>query len=288
LRTLLEKLESNREESETNEEPGTDEDEGIRARLLEIGEICADYNRKGALDLLSEIKKCSKETRAVLDRITDHLLQSDFEEAERTAEEYAAVLQAKSGGLLSREIEGLDMAKGLERYNGDEKTYLRLLRSYAASVSSMLDAIETVSDDKIGEYKIKVHGIKGTSLDIFAEQAGKKAKELEEAAKAGDIGYIKDNNRAFIETVRKLISDIENLISNLDAENPKPKKDKPDEEALAKLLAACKDYDVDRADEAMEDIEQYQYESDSGLTESLRECIDRMDFGKIIAILSGK
>ena len=288
LRTLLEKLESNLKEARTREEYSTDENvEDLQSRLLEIKGMCADYNRKGALDLLSEIKKCSKETKAVLDRIMDHVLQSDFEEAERTAEAYAAVLQGKSGGLLSREIAGLDIAKGLERYNGDEKTYLRLLRSYAASVGSMLDTMETVSDDKIGDYKIKVHGIKGTSLDIFAEEIGKEARNLEEAAKAGNIDYINNNNLVFIETVRKLISDIENLISNLDAENPKQKKDKPGDEALSKLLAACKDYDMDKADEAMEDIEQYQYESDSGLAESLRECIDRMDFTKIIKILSG-
>ena len=192
----------------------------------------------------------------------------------------------KGAQLLNREIAGLDMAKGLEQFNGDEKTYLKLLRSYTVSIRSMLDEIETVSKEKIDNYKIKVHGIKGTSLDIFAEQVGKDAAELEKAAKAGDIDYINSNNPAFLEAARKLVSDIEDLISNVDAENPKPKKDKPDDETLSKLLAACKNYDIDEVDAAMEEIEKYQYESDDGLVDWLRECIDRMDLSQIFQKLS--
>ncbi|MCL2006031.1 MAG: PAS domain-containing protein [Planctomycetaceae bacterium] len=87
LRTLIEKFATNQEES------GVDDDmAGLRGKLLTIQEMCANYDRKGALELLSAVKNCSQETREILDRIKEHVLHSEFEEAEREAAAYANVL----------------------------------------------------------------------------------------------------------------------------------------------------------------------------------------------------
>ncbi|MCL2690231.1 MAG: response regulator [Chitinispirillia bacterium] len=67
--------------------------ERLRNKFLAIKEMCADCSRKGALDMLSRIGHCSKETKAALDRIKKHVLQSEFDEAESAAGEYARVLQ---------------------------------------------------------------------------------------------------------------------------------------------------------------------------------------------------
>ena len=67
--------------------------ESLRNKFLAIKEMCADCSRKGALDMLSRIVNCSKETKAVLDRIKEHILKSDFNEAESAAIEYARILQ---------------------------------------------------------------------------------------------------------------------------------------------------------------------------------------------------
>ena len=55
---------------------------------------------------------------------------------------------------------------------------------------------------------------------------------------------------------------------------------------LEKLLAACRDYDLDGVDKAMAEIEKYQYEADGGLVVWLREALDRMDFMQIVEKLS--
>ena len=290
LRALLKKLESNRDDY------GTDEDiEDLQNKLLAIKKMCGEYNRKGTLDIISEIKSYSKETKAVLDKIMEYVLHSDFEEAENAASAYAADLAAANAPdesqLFDKEIDGLDIVKGLERYNGDERMYLKLLRSYADNVRSMLDVIENFSGDDLPEnglnnYRIKVHGIKGISLDIYAEQIGKEAAGLEEAAKAADLIYIENNNGAFTEKARKIAADIDAMLSSMDAENPKPKKDKPDNETLLKLYTACKGYDMDGADAAMAEMEKYQYDSDDGLAEWLRDNIDRMNFTQIVKKLS--
>ncbi|MCL2102073.1 MAG: response regulator, partial [Fibromonadales bacterium] len=259
LRALLKKLES---KQETN---CADEDiESLRKKLLIVQEMCEDYNRKGALDILEEIKKnCSKEMRAILNNITELVLHSEFEKAQ-------------------------SILKGLERYEGEVKTYLKILRSYAANTSSLLDSIENFNEAQLADYEIIVHGIKGASYDIFAEQIAASAKDLEKAAIIKDLGYINKHNPAFFEITRNFIYYIENMLSAIDAENPKPQKDKPDEKALSKLLAACKIYDIDEVDAAMAEIDRYQYVSDNGLANWLRENADIMNFTQIVEKLSDK
>jgi len=188
--------------------------------------------------------------------------------------------------LTSYEIEGLDIEKGLERYNDDEKTYIKVLRSYSASVRSMLETIGNVNEENLYNYRVRVHGIKGTSLDICAEPMSNSAFELEKASSARDFDFIEKNNPAFIEQANKLVSDIDQFIARIAAENPKPKKDKPEAKMLARLLIACKDFDMDATDNAMEELEKYQYEADDGLTEWLRENVDRMDLKEIAKKLS--
>jgi len=209
-----------------------------------------------------------------------HVIQINVDESESMA------FNQTGSSLSNKKITGLDIAKGIERYSGDEGTYLKVLRSYAASVRSMLSTIANVSEDDLQDYKIKVHGIKGASLDIFSEQIGKSAAELENAAKSGDFAYISKHNSAFLHAARKHVDDLDNMLSAIDAENPKPKKDKPDGELLSKLLTACTAYDLNEVDAAMEEIEKHQYESDGGLSDWLRENVDMMDFEQIVQKLS--
>jgi HPt (histidine-containing phosphotransfer) domain-containing protein len=76
----------------------------------------------------------------------------------------------------------------------------------------MLSEIENFNEETLFDYRIKVHGIKGACLDIYADQVGKEAKALEDAAKNGDIEYITKHNPAFLESAKKLLSDIENML----------------------------------------------------------------------------
>jgi len=179
------------------------------------------------------------------------------------------------------EIPGMDTAKGLNRFNGNENVYIDVLRSYIAGVSSMLDSIETFNADAISDYVIKVHGIKGTSFDIFAEQVAKEAKDLEEAGKSGDLEFIRAHHAAFMENARNLVSGIKETLKKIELKGNKPLKEMPDIKILKKLIDACNDYDMDGADAAMAELEEYRYESDNDLVGWLRDCIDSMQYEKI-------
>jgi len=179
------------------------------------------------------------------------------------------------------EIPGLDIETGLKRFDGNEKVYIDVLRSYTAGVNSILDKIEIFSEDTLADYIIRVHGIKGVSFDISAEQIAKEAKELEEAGKVNDINFIKERHPIFIKQARSFIAGIEETLKKLDAKSEKPLKEKPDIKIFKKLINACNDFDMDGADEAMAELEKYKYESDNDLIIWLRERINRMQFEEI-------
>ena len=201
----------------------------------------------------------------------------------------SGVIDRRSGidrRLADTKLAGLDIQRGIERFGGDEETYMGVLRSYAFNTLPLLDSIEHFSDDDLPEYAITVHGIKGSSRGVLADMVGDSAELLEKAAKSGDVIFVRKHNAEFIAAARKLIRDIEEMLAENDNRAPKSKKDKPDEGALSRLLAACRDFDLDAADEAMKEINQFEYESDDGLAAWLHDKNESMSFKDIVERLS--
>ena len=281
LHDLLAKL----EQTGDSKAHSTDDVKDICGKMQAIGEMCADYNRKGVNEIISGIKQCSRKTSEILAIIEAYILHSDFDEAGQTAIEYAKDLSSVDYHLYNREITGLDITRGLERFEDDEEAYVKALRSYAASTRQTLGEISTVSDETMDTYKINIHGIKGASYDICAFKVGKLAEDLENAVDAGVTGFIYDHNSVFLEITEKLIGDIEDLAAAIAMENPKPKKDKPDEAVLGKLMIACENYSMDDVDAAMDELEKFEYEDDEGLVANIRKYVDLMQFKQIVKLL---
>jgi len=189
--------------------------------------------------------------------------------------------------LMESKIDGLDIPEGLKRYNGDEKVYLNILRSFIAEVRSKLDILENFDGDDLNEYKITVHGIRGASHDIFAYRIGAMTGDLESAVDDNDIDYISKSNPAFISALRKLLTDLDELFCEINTGITKPVKEKPDNEILLRLLSACKEFCLSDAEAAMKEIDEYQYKKENDLVDWLRGNIDMMNFSVIVERLSG-
>jgi len=76
----------------------------------------------------------------------------------------------------------LDVEKGIQRFGGDRESYMQILRSFTASARSLLTSVRGVTEDNLANYAINVHGIKGSSRSIFADNTGNMAEDLEKAA----------------------------------------------------------------------------------------------------------
>jgi HPt (histidine-containing phosphotransfer) domain-containing protein len=188
--------------------------------------------------------------------------------------------------LLNKKIDGLDVSDGIGNMGGDVKAYIQVLHSYAINVRSQLPAIESVNETTLAKYKIIVHGIKGTSYYIGAMELGDISKDLEQAADKGKLSYIKERNPVFLETAKLLIDSLDELFFDIEIENPKPIKESPDKATLAKLLDACKSFNMDDLDMAVEELERYKYESDDGFMDWLHETLSTMDLRQIAAKLN--
>ncbi|MFP3090812.1 response regulator [Treponema sp. TIM-1] len=112
-------------------------------------------------------------------------------------------------------VEGIDLAAGMERYmNGF--VYLEILRSYAATMPDFLETLRDVSRETLDRYIITVHGIKGTSYQICAGEAGREADILETAARAKDWKTIEDRNGNFIKTMERLLQNLDRFLTELE------------------------------------------------------------------------
>ena len=187
---------------------------------------------------------------------------------------------------LDNGIAGINIQKGLMRFNGDKEAYLTVLRSYAKNTPPLLEAIGEFDPDSIIEYNTIVHGLKGSSSAICAEEIAGMAGVLENAAINGDYSYIAANNANLVGSIRNLITTINNVIAEIDTCSHKPVRSSPDVKTLERLCQACINYEMIDVDAALDELEAFDYESDGELVVWLRENVEVMNFNEIVERLS--
>ncbi|MDR2351979.1 MAG: response regulator [Deltaproteobacteria bacterium] len=185
--------------------------------------------------------------------------------------------------LANFNVEGVDLLEGLNRMGGDSGLYLEVIEAYVKYTGKILDQIkEPPLEDKLKDYAVLVHGIKGSSLNIGANLVGREAETLEHAAKAGDLQKVLANHDKFIEDAERLVVNFEAYLDSLAppaAEMDTLKVPSPD--LLKKILVACGDFDIDSMEAAMAELEKYQYENQSDLVPWLREQLDNLEYDTI-------
>jgi signal transduction histidine kinase/CheY-like chemotaxis protein len=260
-------------------------EDDMRAYIIHIHTIKTSLANIGKLDLSAVALKLEQAARNKILEITlpetplfFRSLRTYLDELESTENERDIITVPP---VLNREITGIDIVKGFRQMNNDEAAYVQVLRSYTDNVRAMLTSIQTFDEKEITKYQVTVHGIKGTSLYVYAEPVGRKAEALEKAAKAGDVDYINENNPTFLTTAIKLIDDLDEMLAEYETEHPRLIKPKPDEAILKSVLDACKRFDMDDLDTAMEEVGRYQYDADDGLADWLRESVNNMELTKI-------
>jgi CheY-like chemotaxis protein len=198
----------------------------------------------------------------------------------KTTGESAAEASVTTGVFNGKVLAGIDIPKGLERCQSD-RIYLDILRSYAGSMPGFLNTLGDVSPENLGAYAVTVHGIKGASYQICADEAGRQAEVLEKAAKAGDWETIKKNNGIFIRTMETLLASLRDFLTQTEEKGDKPLLPAPDRELLSRMLAACKEYNITVMEDLLMELEKYSYESGGDLIIRLRRHIDNLDYEEI-------
>ena len=183
--------------------------------------------------------------------------------------------------LKDLHISGLDITLGLARFGGDVDAYIDVLRSYTANTRRLLVSIEYNDGIIPTDYMIIIHGIKGSSRSIFANEIAIAAELLEKAYARGDFGYVTTHNSEFIKNLDVLISELEKTLTDIAGADKRNTIKKPDPGVLDDLLLACESYDMNKIALALNKLEKYDYEYDNEIVIWIRENVDLMNFTDI-------
>jgi HPt (histidine-containing phosphotransfer) domain-containing protein len=107
----------------------------------------------------------------------------------------------------------MDIRKALELFSGDEEVLAEVLRSYAKNTRPLLADLNRYLDaENLVDYAIAIHGVKGSSYGICAQDAGEAAETLEMVSKMGDLAIVRDGHPAFINTVESLLNALDKVL----------------------------------------------------------------------------
>ena len=140
------------------------------------------------------------------------------------------------------QIEGLSVQTGLDRVSGEREDYKMLLDLVMKEIdkcSSNAKSFLFIKD--LNNFRIEVHGIKGSLANIGAAELSAKALELENASSKEDIAFCVSNLPPFLEALQKFKSSIMEAFAK---ENQIPAQAEVQSELISDIEAKDKYFDL--------------------------------------------
>lgn len=163
-------------------------------------------------------------------------------------------------------LEGLDVLLGLSRVEGLENVYEKNLKIFCHILPNAIERmLEYLQAGNLPDFKIQVHGLKGSLLNIGAVSASNKAKELELASQEGNIGFCMENIEELIAELKYYSEGLEEIFKISADQNFSSKENGSPGELAAQLEQAVtflKDFDSDSALSIIESLRGYDYGQD--------------------------
>jgi signal transduction histidine kinase/CheY-like chemotaxis protein len=181
-------------------------------------------------------------------------------------------------------LPGFDAANAFAKFGGETESFVSILQSYVKNTPPLLDELRGVNETNLPAYAITVHGVKGSSRGICADDIGRDAEALELAAKKGNLGFVLTNNAAFLEKTAGFIDELRAALDRVAREGEtreRAQRPAPDAALLEALAAAAAAFDVETAEAVLTQMEAFDYAEGGELVEELRDQLDRGDFAAL-------
>lgn len=153
-------------------------------------------------------------------------------------------------------IEGLDVAEGIKN-SGSLKLFMNLLGDFYKLIDLKSTKIEKcLADGMIRDYTIEVHALKNTARMIGALELSELFYQMEQCGNMEDVETIAKENPAIMELYRSY----KPILEPYGKANEQDKKEVPKDEivrVLDKLNTAMDSFDLDGADAALAELEEY-------------------------------
>ena len=157
------------------------------------------------------------------------------------------------------DIKGIDANLGMSRVGGGYKIYQEILsvfhREATAKIPKLAKCIETGNWHL---YTIYIHALKSASGNIGAATLAEQAVKLEDASKANNLDFVKENHNAFVEDLQTLLHNIKLHLTKTAKNGHQGDFDqKALEAALATLKVALETMDLPAIDPATDALEAF-------------------------------
>ncbi len=160
-------------------------------------------------------------------------------------------------------IEGLDVTEGIKNC-GSLELFTNLLGDFYKLIDLKSTKIEKcLVDGMIRDYTIEVHALKNTARMIGALELSEQFYQMEQCGNAGDVDTIFRETPAIMELYRSY----KPILEPYGKANEQGKKEVPKEElvkVLEQLNAAMDSFDLDGADAALAELEEYRLPEELG------------------------
>ena len=104
---------------------------------------------------------------------------------------------------------GIDCDKGMGSCLNDKDMYVAVLQEFLKDSGNKQKEMDRFfAEENLSDFTIRIHSVKSSSLMIGAEEVSRRAKDLEQAAKNGDMDFVKENYPLFVPEYKKTISAI--------------------------------------------------------------------------------
>lgn len=188
----------------------------------------------------------------------------------------------------------IHVERGLDLFGGQKSEYIEILEVVLKDGRKKIPAIRKyLNDNDIKDFMIEVHALKSVAANIGAENLSVHAKKIEQAVKAEDMEFIKENTDALLHLYEMLLENIEKaLLKNENAvneENEELPELTADEwnKAFSKLRQLIDDFEQDEAIELIDKILHHQTENEDVLKrlKEIREYLEEFDFQQALKLL---
>ncbi|MDO5145695.1 MAG: hypothetical protein Q4D60_01700 [Eubacteriales bacterium] len=168
----------------------------------------------------------------------------------------------------------IDADVGIVYCGGNEEMYLEILEAYIKTGKESKEKLRSFVEKEDWEnYRILIHSIKSTSLNIGAKKLSEKAKAQEKAAKEGRWEDILVGFEELMQLYHRVLWEAEELLPKEWLE----KMEEEEEDGLSKVAAYLNDYEIEAA------LEEIQVLREKGLVEEekldkIQEALEDFDY----------
>lgn len=207
--------------------------------------------------------------------IPDKIQQKETEEQEE-------ILPIKS---LMPEI---DCTIGIRNIGGNIEKYHEILQVYYREMSQMLEVLQDYANEDLEQFRISVHGIKGSSRNIGAEDLADEALQLEELAKEGKQAEILAKLEEFLNTLDEVMTRVDTYLKDASEQVERDGDFLPELElsSVYQILKALAEFDMDEAEECLKELYKNRYAEDvEEVLEELKRYIEDLDYKHATSLL---